>query len=293
MKTPYIISRPSDETALPLVCDSPHSGTDYPADFRFTVERASLRMSEDTHVDRLWDAVPRHGGTLLAALFPRSYVDTNRSPDDIDLRMIEPGQWPHPVQPSPRCLSLGIGVFQSETPQRLPIYSRKLTAAEVANRLATCWHPYHEALARELERAHARHGACWHLNLHSMPSNAYERLGIKPPHPLADIVLGDHYGTSCEPAFRDAVAEAFRDCGYTVTVNDPYEGADLTKRYCDPARSRHSLQVEINRKLYMHEPTREPNEGFESLRADIGRVVARVAEFVSARLKRQPAGVSA
>lgn len=280
------LSRPLGDEVIPLVCDSPHSGTHYPDDFRHAVDLAALRMGEDTHIERLWDAVPRHGGTLLAALFPRCYVDTNRAADDIDLGMIEPGQWPHPVQPSPRCLSLGIGVIQRETPQRLPIYARKLTGAEVERRLATCWHPYHDALSRELEQAHARHGAYWHLNLHSMPSNAYERLGLSPGKPLADIVLGDHYGNSCEPAFRDAVAEAFRNLGYSVAINDPYEGAQLVKTHGDPGRSRHSLQIEINRPLYMNERTREPNEGFSALHADIGQVVSRVAAFVRSRVRQ-------
>ena len=57
--------------ALPLVCDSPHSGETYPADFGAAASLAQLRQGEDTHVDALWSAAPALGATLVAANFPR------------------------------------------------------------------------------------------------------------------------------------------------------------------------------------------------------------------------------
>ena len=41
---------------------------------------------------------PRYGAYLLTAEFPRSYIDPNRSPDDIDVDMLA-GPWPivHPI----------------------------------------------------------------------------------------------------------------------------------------------------------------------------------------------------
>ena len=80
---PVIVRLPEGEP-LPLVCDSPHSGTTYPADFGAAIPAARLRGGEDTHVDALWAAVPAVGGTLLAATFPRVYIDPNRMADDID-----------------------------------------------------------------------------------------------------------------------------------------------------------------------------------------------------------------
>ena len=53
--------------ALPLVCDSPHSGETYPADFGAAASLAQ-RQGEDTHVDALWSAA-RAGATLVAANF--------------------------------------------------------------------------------------------------------------------------------------------------------------------------------------------------------------------------------
>ncbi len=44
----------------PVVFDSPHSGADYPADFRPRLPRARLRAGEDAFVDELFGAAPAH-----------------------------------------------------------------------------------------------------------------------------------------------------------------------------------------------------------------------------------------
>lgn len=276
---------PAGVAPIPLVCDSPHSGTDYPADFHHAVDRAALRQSEDTHVDALWAAVPHVGGTLVRAHFPRSYIDPNRDEADIDLSMFD-GDWPFPVRPMPRSLELGMGLVWRLTPEGLPIYARRLSANEVAQRIAACWMPYRHALQTHLRQAAARFGGWWHLNLHSMPGNAYERLGLPPTRALADIVLGDRYGTTCDGAFLDCVKNAFTRRGYSVAVNDPYEGLELIRVNGQPSLNRHSLQVELNRALYMDEKTRQPSAGFERLQADIGAVLADIAAFVAAQARR-------
>lgn len=266
---------------IALVCDSPHSGTDYPSDFDFAVERSALRRSEDTHVDALWESVSDVGGTLISARFPRSYIDPNRDLADVDLSMLD-GEWPHPVQPMQRSLELGMGLIWRLTPLRQPIYARRLRPSEVVHRIETCWQPYRQALQETLEAVERVHGGWWHLNLHSMPSNAYERLGLAKPHALADVVLGDRHGTTCSPEFLACVQKSFTDRGYRVAVNDPYAGVELVRRYGQPQSNRHSLQIELNRALYMDENTRERNANFEHLQADIRTALTDIAAFVKA-----------
>ena len=274
------------ELALPLVCDSPHSGTRYPADFGHAIERRALRMGEDTHIDRLWGHAPEVGATLVQAHFPRTYIDPNRSLSDLEPAMLD-GPWPGEAAPGARTLALGMGLVWRQTPTRLPIYDRLLGVDEVQRRIATCWRPYHAALQRACDEAAARWGSCWHLNLHSMPSNAYERLGLPGHRKLADFVLGDLNGRSCDPSFRDWVSQVIREHGYQVSVNDPYEGQELVRLHGRPAEHRHSLQIEVNRALYMDEATREPHEGFERLRADIARMLVEIARFVRGRVREE------
>lgn len=268
--------------AIPLVCDSPHSGTHYPDDFNYAVDFSDLRRCEDTHVEKLWAAIPSVGGTLIHAMFPRSYTDTNRTEFDIDVRMMA-DVWPGRTEPSKRCLELGNGLVFSKTTTLQAIYDRKLSIGEVQHRIRTCWRPYRQALAQALEDASQQHGKRWHLNLHSMPSNAYERLGL-PQKVLADVVLGDLRGTACSAEFTAFMAQAFKQRGYSVAINDPYVGMDLLTTHGDPKNQCHSLQIELNRRLYLNEQTREPLPQFGQVQADITSLLADLACHVQQQL---------
>jgi N-formylglutamate deformylase len=275
--TPVKVVHPTT-SVIPLVCDSPHSGTEYPADFGFAVDVQELRRCEDTHVHWLWDSVPQVGGTLVHATFPRSYIDPNRHEHDIDVAMLA-DSWPGEAAPAARTLALGMGLVPSLTPTRQPIYARRLAAREIAHRIEHYWRPYRRALAQALEAA-APQGPRWHLNLHSMPSNAYERLGRVAPGPLADVVLGDLNGQSCSAAFTELVAGAFRQLGYSVAVNDPYAGQDLLREFGVPSRGHESLQIELNRAIYLNEKTRELLPRANAVREDIAEALCEIAAHI-------------
>lgn len=268
--------------AIPLVCDSPHSGTIYPADFRARLPLWQLRQGEDTHVDALWANAPAHGATLIAAQFPRTYIDANRELADLDPAMLD-APWPEPLAPGEKS-RLGFGLVWSRLDRERPMYDRKLSVHEVRERIERCWKPYHAALWQAIEGAAARFGAVWHLNLHSMPSNAFEKLGRTSAAPLADFVLGDRDGTTCEPALVEVVERTVRGFGYTVARNDPYKGVALIGQVGQPAKRRHSLQIELKRPLYMDEGTRRPNDGFEPLKRCLDAVLANVAAHVKGRV---------
>lgn len=274
---PFSLFTPT-AAAVPLVCDSPHSGTSYPSDYDHAVPRALLRRGEDTDVEALWHAVPAVGGTLLAAHFPRTYIDANRTEDDLDPELLD-GPWPTPLNPGEKT-RLGFGLVWRNIAAGKPIYQRPLTVAEVRNRIDSYYRPYHAALSTAIEDTAQRFGGVWHLNLHSMPNDAYQRLQIVSPRPLADFVLGDRDGTTCEPGFVDLVERELRGRGYTVARNDPYKGVQLIARIGQPARNRHSLQVEVRRPLYMDEATRERNASFGQVQEDLTSVLRTLAAYV-------------
>ncbi len=62
--------------------------------------------------------------------------------------------------------------------------------------------------------------------------------------------------------------------GYSVAYNHPYKGVELVRRYSNPAVQRHSIQLEINRKLYMTEDTLEILPGFVPLKKHLQSLVA-------------------
>jgi N-formylglutamate amidohydrolase len=262
-------------TARPLVVDSPHSGRAYPQDFGHAAPLALLRRAEDAFVDDLYEDAPRVGAGFLKALFPRSYVDPNRHEGEIDPAMLD-GAWPSAIEASART-EMGLGLIRRLIRGNVPVYDRLLPVAEIEDRIARFHRPYHGELEAMLAELHARFGAVWHINAHSMKA-----LGRKQGKsiPRDDFVLGDLEGESCDAEFTDFVAETLRNYGYSVRINHPFKGAELVRRFGRPKQGRHSLQIEVNRGLYMDEDKVERTDGFEALKRDIDRLLAAVAGFV-------------
>jgi N-formylglutamate amidohydrolase len=266
---------------VPLVFDSPHSGSEYPEDFRFCCSLDVLRTAEDAYVDELYAAAPELGATLIGAVFPRSYLDANRAADDLDATHID-GPWPTPLLPSHRTRA-GLGLVRRVARPGIPIYDRKLTAAEIMARIERCHIPYHRVLGEACDRVHRKFATVWHVNCHSMPS---QRNGKKGGH-CADFVLGDRDGTTCAPEFTDFVARVLRGRGYTVRINEVYKGVEIVKRHGRPAANRHSLQIEVDRALYMDQKMLEKSRGFGRLQADITFLIEALREFASARVEQR------
>jgi len=260
----------------PVVFDSPHSGGIYPPDFRPAIARADLRRSEDRFVDVLVADAPDHGATLICAEFARAYIDPNRRADDIDPAMIA-GGWPDGADPS-RQSELGVGLIFRVAGNGVPIYDRMLTAGEVHQRIARYWRPYHALLARTLDDVRSRYGAVWHVNWHSMLGKG-DALSPDPGVERPDFVLGDLDGRSCAPEFTRFVAARLEAMGRSVAVNDPYRGAFIVDRHGRPQQGCHSLQIEINRDLYMSQRDLAPHEGFTRLRAELASLAAAICAF--------------
>lgn len=264
---------------VPLLFDSPHSGTRYPADFNFICPFPLLRQAEDTHVDELFCMVPDYGATLICALFPRSYIDVNRAPDDIDPGMLD-GPWPGVTRPSGKSLA-GMGLVRHLCRPGVPMYDGRLPVVAIQDRLENYWRPYHDLMAETLDALQARFGAVYHVNCHSMPSFV-----IGPDRQRPDFVLGDRDGTTAEAGFTRLVADTLRGMGYLVRINDPYKGVELVRRYADPSQGRHSLQLEIDRRLYMDEESLERHAGFEELRSNLTRLVQVMRDYSLDRTAR-------
>ena len=267
----YQLKLPSGP-ALPIIVDSPHSGTDYPADFGTVAPMSLLRRAEDTWVDRLYADAPQHGAWLLAAQFPRAYIDPNRSLADIDQALLD-APWPGVVSAS-RKTELGIGLVWRLLDGQ-PMYARKLGLAEVQRRIDDCWAPYHAALSRLLDEAAQRWPQRWHLNVHSMPDNSYVKLGL-PDKPLADFVLGNLDGSTSDEATMEVLAQALSAQGYSVAMNDPFKGVEIIRNSGQPSLGHHAVQIEIKRSLYMDEQL-QPNAGFERTQSAVNAALAALA----------------
>ena len=281
----YVIHAPAEQT-VPFVFCSPHSGTEYGDAFRRAsrLDDATLRKSEDSHVDVLFGAVPDAGAPLLSALFPRAYVDPNREPFELDPAMFEDRLPDYVNTASPR-VAAGLGTIAKVVCNGAEIYRKKLRFADALERIDVYYRPYHAALTRLVEETKRKFGIAVVVDCHSMPSVGGP-MDRDPGARRVDFVLGDAYGASCHPALTLAAEAKLRSFGYAVHRNMPYAGGYTTRHYGNPAQGQHALQIEINRALYMDEENYARRAAFETVKAHLAQLVAHLARIELRELVR-------
>jgi N-formylglutamate amidohydrolase len=268
---PYAIAHPEGE-ATPLVFASPHSGRIYPPGMMSAsrLDAEAIRRSEDVWVDRLIDAAPRYGVSLIEARLARVFLDVNREAWELDPGMFSDELPPYARGRSPR-VAAGLGAIARIVSEGEEVYARKLTFAEARQRVEAVHAPYHAALRGLIEKARERHGVAVLVDWHSMPSAA--------ACSGCDVVLGDRFGGACAPGVARTVERAFAELGYRVTRNTPYAGGYTTEHYGRPARGVHALQIEVNRALYVDEISLELSTGFPRLKANLEALFRILSEI--------------
>ncbi len=276
-----ILSPP--EWTAPAVFNSPHSGRDFPAHFlrQSRLPRQSLRKSEDCYVDELFMSCVGHGAPMLRALVPRSYIDLNREPYELDPRMFSTELPGYANTGSPRVAG-GLGTIPRIVSEGEDIYRGRIEFAEVRRRIDQIYVPYHRTLSALTNAVLAKAGEVLLVDCHSMPASATAHV-VPAAAGGVDVVLGDRFGASCAediPAFLEERLEAH---GLRVLRNKPYAGGFITQNHGAPHRGQHALQIEINRSLYMNEATLEKTGDFGRLAGVLAEVVAGLLVYVEDR----------
>lgn len=223
----------------PLLVSLPHDGSEIPAGLAERMTPSARRAPDtDWHVSRLYAFARELGASMIVPRWSRYVVDLNRPPDD---RSLYPGQNTTGLCPT---------VQFSGEPVYLP--GAEPDATEIAERVETWWHPYHEALACELERLRALHGRVVLWEGHSIR-------GFLPflfEGELPAFNLGTADGGSCSPdlARRLGAVLAAQD-GYTHVVNGRFKGGYITRHYGRPDEGVHAVQLELAQRTYMDEGT--------------------------------------
>ncbi len=259
----------------PLVFNSAHSGSDYPKRFlaMTQLDKMSIRQSEDSHVDEIFARAPHMGAIMLKANFPRSYLDVNREPYELDPLMFSDPLPKHHNTASPR-VAAGLGTLARIVAHNKPIYRERLTLADAQMRIEGIYRPYHATLQKLLTQTARQFGAAILVDCHSMPA-----LGRTKKHLPADIVLGDRFGATCSPVLIDMVDNVLSEAGLTVVRNHPYAGGFITRSYGRPEFGIHAIQIEISRHLYMNETTRLTHDGFGAIKQIMEQMIAMLIEL--------------
>jgi len=282
---PFALIRPPAQLA-PVVLCSPHSGRVYPRAFLAAsrLDPLTLRKSEDCYVDELFQPVVGLGVPLLAARFPRAYLDVNREPYELDPELFA-GRLPAFANTQSARVVGGLGTIARIVADTEEIYRERLSIGAAFERIERLYAPFHRALADLLEETRARFGTAILIDCHSMPSATVGQPSGSRPH----FVLGDRFGASCDARLTRFTREILQRAGYDVQVNRPYAGGFITEHYGNPGQGVHALQVEINRALYLDEATFSKNRHFDGLAQTLFDVAARVFEVLPLLVERRAA----
>ena len=273
LSPPFEIVEPAVWRA-PIIFNSPHSGSVYPLDFLDVsrIDLPSLRRSEDSFMDELIGDLSQRGFPVVRVNFPRSYVDVNREPYELDPRMFT-GRLPSFANTRSMRVAGGLGTIPRVVGDGQEIYRDRISVDDALSRIEALYKPYHRALRRLINKAHQSFGTVVLVDCHSMPSVGVSR--DEPRRP--DVVIGDRYGTSCAALLADTVEEAMRGLGYSVGRNKPYAGGFITEHYGNPASGLHTVQLELNRAIYMDERRRERGPRFEQVAMDFAALADALA----------------
>lgn len=296
-KAPLIDVFQPAQQKLPVVLSCPHAGLRLPEALRSksTLSDETLLGTTDFGVLALVEpAAHRLGVPLIRSLAARSYLDVNRSPEELDLTLF--GEESPRLQArnrSPRVLA-GHGIIPTRTRDNQLIYAnQRLTADDFEQRLDALYHPYHEAIAAQINRTLEQFDFCILLDCHSMPAmSPAASLNLRRdrnPFRLkqlpgegeglstgaVDAVLGDRFGATCaKPVVLSILHRLWRD-GLMVEWNRPYAGGHIIQRHGDLERGVHAVQFELSRDLYL-DAALEPTAKHAAVQAMVASVIERL-----------------
>nr|WP_293611406.1 N-formylglutamate deformylase [Ponticaulis sp.] len=220
----------------PLIIAVPHAGTVIPDDIAARFHSAWLgRKDADFYVDQLYDFARDADVTLISTDISRSVIDVNRDPSGASLY---PGMATTGLCP--------LTSFDGE-----PLYSgAEPDEAEIAQRRAKWFEPYHGAIQDELDRLRQTHRNVVLYDAHSIRYRI-PRL-FEGDLPMFNI--GTNGGATCDERLQNAVVEICEASGLETVLNARFKGGWTTRHYGRPEDGIHAIQMELAMQGYLDEP---------------------------------------
>jgi N-formylglutamate deformylase len=221
----------------PLLLSLPHVGTLIPDALKPRFMPRALELEDtDWHLEAVYDFAHEIGASVIVPRHSRYVIDLNRPPENA------------PMYPGANNTELcPTRLFTGE-----PLYREGQAPgeAEVNQRLARYWRPYHDALATELARPKAAHGHALLWDGHSIRSE----LPWLFDGQLPALNLGTADGASCAPALRHALMDVLAaQTAYSHVTDGRFKGGYITRHHGQPGLGVHAVQMEMCWHTYMPE----------------------------------------
>ena len=226
-----------------IILHIPHSSTNIPLMDGFIVDgnfltREMLKLT-DWYTDDLFYS---HEDEMIKAEFSRIFCDPERFADDTQEIMSQ----------------FGMGVLYEKSDDGKVI--RKVRPNLKSRVLNDFYWPHHKKLSEAVNNQLNHFGKALILDCHSFPSKPLKRdLDQSPRRP--DFNIGTDYFHT--PKYLIDLAKSFFDnAGYTLGINRPYKGSIVPLEYYNRNKNVEAIMLEINRALYLKEPTNEKSEKY-------------------------------
>ncbi len=269
----------TDDPLYPIVLSSPHSGQIFPDEFlaNTVLSIDELRSSEDCFVTEIVKPASDCGIPLLSMNISRTFIDINRDKIEMDDTMYyDPPQLSASTQGSRRC-RVGLGVIPRIVSQNRNIYDGLLSYEEAMARIKNVYDPYHKRLKQLVDKCQKKFGLCLLVDCHSMPSQICRIMTEDKP---VEFCLSTLFDQSCPEEMYGFIGQKLQDCGYRVEYNRPYSGGFITFNYCQPRRDLYTLQIEVNRAIYMDENVYKKTPDFQSVSKNLSESLVALGKIL-------------
>ena len=230
----------------------PHAGEQIPPDCDWLrqLPEPLLMQDVDRYVDRLYKpSLQALQISCVVAPWHRYAADLNRFPEDVDAGSVIGNALPRGRFPR--------GFHWQMTTRQEVLMPAPISLERHLALVKLVHEPFHSEVQKMISGLRQSETTeLFHLDLHSMPSVGTSE-HRDPGETRADIVISDASGQSARREFVDAVLVSYLRAGFRVAYNWPYLGGRLTEQYGQPQHKHHTVQVELNRSLYMEESTKQ------------------------------------
>lgn len=269
-----------DDIKHPVIISCPHSGRIMPEEFvkASKLSMHDLRKSEDAYVDELLAPLKDEGFPFISLNISRSFIDVNRDKIEIDDTMYY--DYPEAMNlTGTRKCRVGLGVIPRIVSVGYDIYDGKLCYEQSMMRISNIYDVYHQKLSEIITKVKDKFGFCFVIDCHSMPSKICE---VIAEH--VDISIGTLFGKSCPLELAEEFTKVMSDKKYAVEVNRPYSGGFITYEYCQPRDNQYTLQIEVNRDIYMDEENYSKKPSFEDISEDLTSSIVEINKLITKNL---------
>ena len=267
---------------MTLFASIPHSGLNIPKEAYWLkgLSFETLMCDPDAFVDELYQpALTKYQIPFFVFEWHRYAVDANRFAFNISSQTVEGAE--ELLKTQMNFSKSPSDIHWRETTLGVSLIKKPLSQKTHQVLLKNYFQPYHEKLKNHIKQLKKREKkTIYLLDLHSMPSKA-SSFHKDAGQFRTDVVIGDNEGKSCSPVFRDLVLTAFEKAGFKTALNNPYKGGAITQLYGQPINSQQALQIELNRKLYMDEITKEKNKNFKVMQNQLELALSFILKGLS------------